>query len=101
VQVKNGNVYVNGRERTVGVSQSLDGRRKQMGPASNNRGMDSSYLRFGVEQPYRVPEDHYFLLGDNIQFSADSRYYGAVKRDDIIGRVVKTYWPPRRIGTLD
>jgi signal peptidase I len=101
VQVKNGKVYVNGRERTVGVPQSLGGGRKQMARGSNNGGMDSSYLRFGVEQPYRVPEYHYFLLGDNIRFSVDSRYYGAVKRDDIIGRVVKIYWPPRHIGTLD
>ncbi|MHC4571592.1 MAG: signal peptidase I [Planctomycetota bacterium] len=101
VQVKNGNVYVNGRERTFNVSQSLDEGRKQMGAASNIGGMDSSYLRFGVDQPYRVPVGYYFLLGDNIQFSADSRYYGAVKKDDIIGRVVKIYWPPQRIGTLD
>ena len=37
---------------------------------------------------FRVPEGHYFLLGDNRDQSADSRWFGFVAREDIAGRVV-------------
>jgi signal peptidase I len=46
----------------------------------------------------RVPADSYFLMGDNRRMSCDSRRWGAVRREDIIGRADVTYWPPRRIG---
>ena len=43
--------------------------------------------------------DEYFVLGDNTANSKDSRYFGPIPRDSIIGRVLKIYWPPSRIGT--
>jgi len=36
--------------------------------------------------PLTVPQDYYFVLGDNRDNSADSRYIGFVPRDEIIGR---------------
>ncbi len=45
-----------------------------------------------------VPPGHYYLMGDNRGDSDDSRYWGPVPRDEIIGRAVATYWPPSRIG---
>lgn len=35
--------------------------------------------------PVTVPEDHYLVLGDNRDNSADSRFYGFIPRDEIIG----------------
>lgn len=45
-----------------------------------------------------VPPGHYFLMGDNRGNSDDSRYWGPVARDRIIGKAVVTYWPLGRIG---
>jgi len=39
-----------------------------------------------------VPEDHYFVLGDNRDDSQDSRYWGFVPRENIIGRPLVIYW---------
>jgi signal peptidase I len=48
----------------------------------------------------RVPEDQYFMMGDNRPNSDDSRFWGPVPRDWIIGQAVFTYWPPDRVGSL-
>jgi len=39
-----------------------------------------------------VPPDHYFAMGDNRDNSLDSRYWGFVPRDNIVGKPVLVYW---------
>jgi signal peptidase I len=41
---------------------------------------------------YRVPADHYFLMGDNRDRSADSRSWGVVPRANIVGAPWRIYW---------
>lgn len=43
-----------------------------------------------------IPEGHYFLLGDNSLNSIDSRIYGWVPENHIIGRAFAIWWPPHR-----
>jgi len=47
-----------------------------------------------------IPADHWFMMGDNRGESDDSRFWGPVPKDWIIGGAFATYWPPKRIGFL-
>lgn len=47
-----------------------------------------------------IPEDHYFMMGDNRGQSDDSRFWGPVPSDWIIGEAFATYWPPDRLGVF-
>jgi signal peptidase I len=48
----------------------------------------------------RIPAGHYFMMGDNRGSSDDSRFWGPVPEEWIIGEAFGTYWPPDRIGVL-
>ncbi len=44
--------------------------------------------------------NEFFVSGDNRPYSSDSRSWGAITKDDIIGRVFFRYWPPAAISTV-
>jgi signal peptidase I len=47
-----------------------------------------------------IPPERYFMLGDNALNSRDSRFWGFVPRENVIGKAVAIYWPPNRIGLV-
>ena len=49
---------------------------------------------------YVVPERSLFTLGDNRWNSSDSRYWGAVPLENVIGRVIGNWWPASRFGAF-
>ncbi|MFM7469752.1 MAG: signal peptidase I [Vampirovibrionales bacterium] len=51
-------------------------------------------------EPLTIPTGKYYLLGDNRNYSADSRFWGFASHDRVIGRAVFKIWPLQRIGPL-
>ena len=59
-------------------------------------------LKDGENKEYTVPKRHYFMLGDNTDFSMDGRYFGPVPRRNLVGRALFVFWPcSRRWGVAD
>jgi signal peptidase I len=51
-----------------------------------------------LQEPIEIPPDQYFMMGDNRGQSDDSRFWGPVPKDWIIGKAFFTYWPPKEVG---
>ena len=61
-------------------------------------GCTAQALDCNYPRAIRIPAGHYFMMGDNRDYSDDSRFWGPVPRAWIIGTAFFTYWPPDRIG---
>jgi signal peptidase I len=63
----------------------------------NGVALDEPYLSQTIrtEMPARVVQSsHYFVMGDNRNNSSDSRSFGAIAEEAIVGRAWLVYWPP-------
>ena len=65
---------------------------------------ESNYLPTDIKTPGDIQttleEDQYFVLGDNRIASSDSRRWGSLSREDIVGRVVFRAWPPTAVAKI-
>lgn len=94
VSLRGGHVYIDGVRLREPYVRRIGGRPQ---PTEPFRGTGRPW---SLEQPYRVPEGHYFLMGDNRTVSDDSRDWGPAARGDLIGEAFFTYWPLSRLHTL-
>ena len=71
------------------IEQQIPGYRGYSNGPENGR-----FDRLGYpDVPFLVPPKHYFALGDNSFHSSDSRDWGPVPEQNIMGRGVLVYWP--------
>lgn len=80
VRISNGEVYINGEK----LDQTTF---LPVGVRTNG----GAFLGDGDE--VIVPDDQYFTMGDNRDFSSDSREWGFVPKSAIIGKSFVVYWP--------
>ncbi|MFH1505213.1 MAG: signal peptidase I [Candidatus Omnitrophota bacterium] len=87
VVIKNGNVYINGK-------MVVDAR-----IAGNYYYNQGDYAR--DDNGIVVPNGQVFFLGDNSISSLDSRFWGFVDKEDIVGKAVFVWWPFTRVAMID
>ena len=78
VEIRNGEIYINGEV------------------------IEDEYA-YGETSDYdevTLGDDEYFILGDNRLISKDSRYFGPVKEDELMGEVILRIWPFSGFGTV-
>lgn len=87
VEIKDGHIFINNQE------------------LSNPRIINRFYYNRGPygekEIPVLVPENNFYVLGDNSANSRDSRYWGFVPKKNLIGRAMFIYWPLYRIRLIE
>ncbi len=80
LEIKDGTIFINGNKVEEDYTVS-----------------DKDPTNYG---PIKIPPNSFFMMGDNRPFSQDSRFFGVIAKDDIIGKAFIIYWPINRIRII-
>jgi len=94
VELKEGKVYIN--NKLLPESKYLSAE-QQTSVNVCTSGPQPPFLA----KPQTIPPNSYLVLGDNRNSSYDSRCWGVVPRQNIIGRAILRFWPLNHIGEID
>jgi len=87
LSIRDERLYVNGEPLGEDDVRHIHGE-----PAPTLPGPDPGQP-WSLHDEYVVPAGHYFVMGDNRIDSADSRWWGTVDQDEIVGKAVLVLWP--------
>jgi|GEM_PF-5155523 len=92
--------YVNEKitKRVVGIAGDTILYNEDFLEINNINKVNSNKSKSKPKTKIILGENMYFVLGDNKDNSIDSRYFGPVERNDIIGEIVMIYWSKNKIG---
>ncbi len=99
IRIQNGDLYINGKPQTsspIGEPDDLEGQLSQIFQVTGP-GYSYKIARLTEHSPASFDEvtiepDRYFVMGDNRDRAFDSRFWGTVHRDDIIGKAWVIYF---------
>ena len=83
ISLRDGAVYINGKPLDEPYVRGVDGQPEPREPFANG-------LPWSLQEPYTVPADSYFVMGDNRTDSGDSREFGPVQRGQFVGQAFAT-----------
>jgi signal peptidase I len=84
ISLSRGYVYIDGKRLNESWLPATEQGITNDGPTGNGS---------NLAHPYRIPTNDYFVMGDNRNDSCDSRYWGPIKRSEIVGKVDVRVWP--------
>jgi len=88
------NLYIDGAIPQLSVFQRVMSCRNGYAGYSNGSAGGGIFPILGLpEDEYKVAQENYFALGDNSYNSSDSRYFGPVPQQNVVGRGLVVYWP--------
>ena len=94
VELRNGKVYIN--NKPLEEDKYLSSQQRTVIDVCSS----TQQVPF-LAKPQTIPPNSYLVLGDNRNSSYDSRCWGVVPQQNIIGRAVLRFWPLNHVGGID
>jgi signal peptidase I len=91
IEIKGGSIYINNQPASEAIFNQIY--------YYNGEKLSGAQLGLAGEKIV-VPLNSYFVLGDNSASSKDSRYWGFVPKNNLLGQAMIIYWPPQRIRVI-
>lgn len=87
-EIKEGKEYSSDDQEVIEFEEQLKNKKK----IKTLRFKNNSFPDTRTMAKKLIPENEYFLMGDSRDNALDSRFIGTIKKDDILGRIIYSYW---------